>query len=121
MQNGDIPDTSLISGTVYNNETQKYGAQRARLMSQKGYRADVNRKTESWISVDFKREVAVTGIATQGYGNATVEEWVTQFSLLYSNGGGDLKPLRDMESEYAVSYALLSTSLFSVIPALVMH
>ncbi|KXJ20935.1 Coagulation factor VIII [Exaiptasia diaphana] len=106
MQNRDIPDTSLLSGPAYNNDNLNYGAHHARLMSPNGYRADVNALNDSWISVDFKREVVVTGIATQGYGNITAQEWVTQFVLLYSNGGDVLKPFRNLETEYAVGFML---------------
>lgn len=103
MQNGDIKNSSLISGPTFNNDTTNYGAQFARLHSPQGYRGDIKAPIHSWMSIRLGHALVVTGIAVQGYGNATVNEWVTQFSLLYSRDGTILKPVRDLNSKHAVS------------------
>lgn len=34
--------------------------------------------------VDLGREIVITGIATQGYGDTSVSEWVTSYRLMHA-------------------------------------
>lgn len=54
-------------------------------MSPPGYRArnGVSDKLP-WIRIDLRREFTITGIATQGYGDASIAEWVTSYRLMYA-------------------------------------
>ena len=38
----------------------------------------------SWLKVEVGRIIVITGIATQGYGDTSVNEWLSSFILLYS-------------------------------------
>lgn len=38
----------------------------------------------SWLKVEVGRIIVITGIATQGYGDTSVKEWLSSFILLYS-------------------------------------
>jgi hypothetical protein len=44
----------------------------------------------------------ITGIATQGYGDPSKKEWVTEFMLMYSVDGKDFKPLKTFDKDVAV-------------------
>lgn len=103
IQSGGIPNSSFLANQAYNNDMGNFGPQYARLMSPKGYRGSKRLPADSWLSVTFESTMVVTAIATQGYGNATVQEWVTHFSLMYSKGGRDFRPVRDATNETAVS------------------
>ena len=46
----------------------------------------MSQSDKPWIMVDLGKEVIVTGIATQGYGDASVAEWVTSYRLMYAAG-----------------------------------
>ena len=41
--------------------------------------------TLPWIRIDFEKQLVVTGIATQGYGDSSVAEWLTLFKLMYAD------------------------------------
>lgn len=54
-------------------------------MSPPGYRANdgVSDKLP-WIEIDLRKEMTITAIATQGYGDESVAEWVTSYRLMYT-------------------------------------
>lgn len=96
LSNGKIPDSSLTALSVFNDDFSNYGAHRARLLLNKwppGYRADPKATNNSWIKVDFGEPWIITGIATQGYGGNTTEEWLTEYMLMTSTGS-DYSPIR---------------------------
>lgn len=67
-----------------------------RLNAPKGYRADINNPSLAWITIDFERDVVVSEISTQGYGDNHLSEWVTEFKIYYVFGvNGDFTPLKD--------------------------
>lgn len=89
LANGLIKDEQLSSFSAYNDDFATYGAHRARLNLTKwppGYRAR-NSFLEKlpWIRIDLTKELTITGIATQGYGDASVAEWVTSYRLMYAD------------------------------------
>lgn len=67
-----------------------------------GYRADPEKAYESWLDVNIGNTMVVTAIATQGYGDKAVGEWVTDYILLYSQGSEYLE-FRDTSGESQVS------------------
>lgn len=46
--------------------------------------------------------MVVTAIATQGYGDPAVPEWMQQYMVMYSNGG-DYSYFKDLEGNLQVS------------------
>ena len=85
MANGNIRDYQIQAASVYNNETT-YGPSFARLgLPGGGYRANPV-APQAWIIVLFDKPTIITGIATQGFGDVRVQEWVTSFWLGYSDG-----------------------------------
>ena len=90
IENGLISDEQLSAFSSFNNDSSTYGVHRARLKISSwppGYRA-LKRDhyiTLPWIRIDLEKEMVVTGIATQGYGDSSVAEWVTSFKLMYAD------------------------------------
>ena len=37
--------------------------------------------------MELGKEMVITAIATQGFGDDSVEEWIKQYMVMYSNGG----------------------------------
>ena len=76
--------------SAYNNDFATFGAHRARLNLTSwppGYRA--NKQGEgffSWLAVNLDHDMVITGIATQGYGNLSVQEWVESYIIYYEKG-----------------------------------
>lgn len=90
---------------AYNSDMSKYGPKNARLMKTsppQGYRGNKNNPEKSWFSVDLGRRMVVTWVATQGYGNSTVKEWITEFNLMYSVDGQDFSIFKDAVGNNAV-------------------
>ena len=70
----DIVTLSYLSLETYPTE--------AKLNSSGGYRADVKHLMEhKFVMVLFENETIVTGVATQGYGDPDIKEWVTYYSV----------------------------------------
>lgn len=89
MASGKIKDEQITAFSSYNNDFNTYGAQRARLHLTTwppGHRGDPVQSMSSWLKIELKEKMIITGIATQGYGDAKNPEWVTKYMLLYSTG-----------------------------------
>lgn len=84
LQSGLIENHQIIGHNSYDNNPEYYGAQLARLNAPMGYRANINSPSQAWITIDFQRDVVVSEISTQGYGDSEVSEWVTKFKLYYA-------------------------------------
>ena len=89
MESGKISDRALIASSKFG---ENFGPQRARLhldQPPRGYRADAAsvdlNGTRPWITVDLGEETVITGISTQGYGDITLNEWVTKYNLWFSS------------------------------------
>lgn len=89
LTNGLIKDEQFSSFSAYNNDFATYGAHRARLNLTTwppGYRSRYSFSEETpWIRIDLQKVLVITGIATQGYGDASVAEWVTSYRLMYAD------------------------------------
>lgn len=101
MESGVIPDSALLASSMLG---ENYGPRQARLhLSQPypGYRAGNVEGNETWIMVKLGNETVITGISTQGYGNATLKEWVTKYSLMFS-AGSEFIPLKEASGQIKV-------------------
>lgn len=62
----------------------------AKLNSSGGYRANKSDpENEKFVRVTFTKETILTGVATQGFGDPAVDEWVTKYIVsfdLMTNG-----------------------------------
>lgn len=90
ISDGRIKDNQLHSSSAFDNDFNTYGPHRARLnisIWPRGYRSATDQLDNSWLKVDIGRIMVITGIATQGYGDVLVNEWLTAYILLYSQGG----------------------------------
>lgn len=88
MESGAIKDDQITVFSAYNDDFNTYGAQRARLNLKtwpQGHRADPNSPV-TWVKIELKENMIITGIATQGYGDSKVGEWIKEYMLLYSTG-----------------------------------
>ena len=85
MADGRIQDNQITAGSTYDNNSKDYGPGRARLNQTGGYRAMPN-SNQAFLSVRFNQPMIITGIATQGYSNVSVEEWVKKFLMGYTYG-----------------------------------
>lgn len=109
VESGRISDHQLTAFSHYEND-YRFGAHRARLRLYSwppGYRADktILGDTEQfrWIRIDLGGEKIVTGIATQGYGNASVSEWITRYKLMYA-AKNEILEFVDNDGEAMVSF-----------------
>ena len=98
MENGNIPDRNIVATTSsFGNNQEMFGAQRARLRSSSGYRADplvVKQTSFHFIRVTLPKEMIITGIATQGLG----AEWVTKYQLMAWQNQKDFIRFRDIDA-----------------------
>ena len=92
LKNGLVKDEQFSSFSAYNDDFATYGAHRARLNLTtwpQGYRARYKfSEKPPWIKIDLRKELVITGIATQGYGDPSVAEWVTSYRLMYADKQG---------------------------------
>lgn len=52
--------------------------------------------------MELDKKMVITAIATQGYGDPAVPEWMEQYMVMYSNGG-DYSYFQDLEGNLQVS------------------
>lgn len=88
MQDGRITDSRLTASSEYNHQ---YRASSARLQS-KSWIAKTNNKLQ-WIKVDLETSTRVKGISIQGRYDAN--QYVTSFTLSFSNNGLRFYPYRE--------------------------
>ncbi|XP_048586750.1 uncharacterized protein LOC5520842 isoform X2 [Nematostella vectensis] len=89
LASGKIKDDQITVFSAFDDNFNTFGAHRARLNLTSwppGHRANLRQSAESWIKLELKRKFVITGIATQGYGDPDVGEWVKQYMVLYSTG-----------------------------------
>ena len=56
----------------------------AKLNSSGGYRSKLEDMDEhKFVGVSFKKETILTGVATQGYGDPELQEWVTEYVVKF--------------------------------------
>ncbi|XP_038060383.1 lactadherin-like isoform X1 [Patiria miniata] len=90
MEDGRIPDASITASSMWNNQAN-HGPTRARLNHETASAAAwciaVPNETDPWIQVDFSCSVIITGVITQGRGDRSYDQWVTEFKVAYSDDG----------------------------------
>ena len=59
--------------------------------------------------MELGKKMVVTAIATQGYGDPAVPEWMKQYMVMYSNGG-DYSYFQDLEGNLQVSEVIKGKS-----------
>ena len=98
-----IKNSQISGGTSYNDDYANYGSQNARLHASSGYRADPSTVAPlNMIGIELGEDTVITGIATQGYGDPTVSEWVTNFNVFYKNSLGHYQPVRSIDGKALV-------------------
>lgn len=110
MENKRIKDHQITASSSYNDDFDTYGPHRARLNLASwppGYRANPAEFQSTWIKVDLGTEKVITGLATQGYGNTSVREWITSYIVMYESKMGDILQLTTMQGDPKVSSFLI--------------
>ena len=117
LESGIVGNDQLTAFSAYQNDFTTFGAHRARLNLKDwppGYRASpVESSKLPWLRVDLRKDLVITGIATQGYGNASVAEWVTSYRLMFAKGA-EFRNFVDVNGDVLVSPQQLSLSSFPV-------
>ena len=67
-----------------------------------GYRSASDKASSGWLKVEIGHMLVITGIATQGYGDVSASEWLTGYTLLYSQGA-DYSFFREINGNIQVS------------------
>ena len=83
----------MSASSAFDNDYATFGAHRARLNLTSwpaGYRAN----TETidyfpWLKINLDQEMVITGIAIQGFGNASLNLWVKSYKVFYDKRGAD--------------------------------
>ena len=81
----------MSASSAYDDRFATFGAHRARLNLTSwpaGYRA--NKETIGyfpWLKINLDQDMVITGIATQGFGNVSLNEWVTRYMVFYDKRG----------------------------------
>lgn len=82
ISSGKFTTDKIITISVYDHGT--YPTE-AKLNSSGGYRAKLNDPIEyKFVAVKFDNETIVTGVATQGFGDPEIQEWVTHYSIKFT-------------------------------------
>ena len=88
-----IRDDQMSASSAYDNDFATFGAHRARLNLKSwppGYRANTETFVPfHWLKINMDHDTVITGIATQGYGNSSFNEWVTNYMVFYDKIGAE--------------------------------
>lgn len=91
ISDGRIRDDQMSASSAYDNAFETFGAHRARLNLTTwpaGYRANIDALDDfTWIKIKLDQDMVITGIATQGYGNASFSEWVSSYLIFFEKEG----------------------------------
>ena len=97
MENMKIPDASIRASTEYN---AAHGARNGRLNFRAGkgrtgaWSARYNDPGQ-WLQVDLRYTMEIRRVATQGRQEVKVKQWVTSYTLSYSQDGGHFMPYKN--------------------------
>ena len=84
----------MSASSTYGDLFEIFGAHRARLNLTSwppGYRANVDALGDfTWIKITLDQDMVITGIATQGYGNTSFSEWVSNYLIFYEKKGAEV-------------------------------
>ena len=119
ISDGRIQDYQLDASSTYDNEFKTYGPQRARLNMTSwppGFRSAPDKADSAWFKVEIGQIIVITGIATQGYGDTSVSEWLSSYILLYSKGDDDhFSYFMDTNGELQVSLVQWLSLFFNLL------
>ena len=113
MESQLIKDYEITASSSFNHDFATYGPHRARLNLgswPQGYRANPAELNSSWIKVNLVTEKVITGLATQGYGDTAVMEWVKSYSVMYRTKLRDFVQIKTMQGGSKVGYSLKNIS-----------
>ena len=83
----------MFASSVYDNDYATFGAHRARLNLTSwpaGYRANTEMIDYfPWLKINLGQEMVITGIATQGCGNASLNVWLESYKVFYDKRGAE--------------------------------
>ena len=103
MEDNKIKNSQIIVVLAYNDDYANFGSQNARLHNSLGYRGDPQvARVSNFLVINFDEEMVITAIATQGFGDPKVNEWVTSFQLLYKDSKGDQKSVKGTDGQALV-------------------
>ena len=100
MQSGKIPDSRLTSSSEW---SSSWGPRYSRLHGNKCWIAR-SRDVNQWLQIDFKYKATVTDILTQGRRDAN--QWVTSYTVAYSNDGRNFKTYKGEKGQDKVNHSL---------------
>ena len=87
MESGEIKDSQISASS------EEYSAQNGRLNFKRNKSPDAwsarGSDSNPWLKVDFENLVVITEVLTQGRGD--FRQWVTAFTLSYSNGDDEFE------------------------------
>lgn len=86
IADGRINETQMVANSIFNKNKTLYGPGRARLNRTGGYRAQPGSPNSPALTVNFRKAMIVTGIATQGYYGENIQEWTKGYNLGYTFG-----------------------------------
>ena len=88
-----IRDEQMSASSAYDNDYATFGAHRARLNLTSwpaGYRANTEKADYfPYLKINLDQEMVITGIATQGFGNASLNVWLESYMVLYDKRGAE--------------------------------
>ena len=113
IEKGTVGDGQMTAFSTFHNEYATYGAHRARLHRNEwppGFRANLPSAKDDlpWFRIDLRRTAVITAIATQGYGDISVAEWVTSYSVMYASKNKSIYYFMDEEGEPKVKSRFIS-------------
>lgn len=83
----------MAASSAFDNDFATFGAHRARLNLTSwpaGYRANTDTPDYfPWIKINLDQDMVITGIATQGYANSSLSEWVLGYLVFYEKKGAE--------------------------------
>lgn len=85
MTTGEIGDSQISVSSWHNNDLDKKSARLRTYVGLTSWSAHPPLTLSQYLQVDFYQPTTVTAVATQG--RASLDQWVTLYRILYSDGG----------------------------------
>ena len=107
----------MSSSSAYDDDFATFGAHRARLNLTSwpaGYRANKEKSDFfPWLKINLDQDMVITGIATQGFGNVSLNEWVTNYMVFYDKRGADETVSCTTEDGETLKVSMFALSFFA--------
>ena len=107
----------MSASSTYDDDFATFGAHRARLNLTSwpaGYRANKEKiDFFPWLKINLDQDTVITGIATQGFGNVSLNEWVTNYVVFYDKRGADETVYCTTEDGETLKVIMFSISSFA--------